>query len=54
MPDIAGSNFIKPYIEIVNAEDFSLIWTNKDSLNLKSYRIKTKSQLENKIKIQID
>lgn len=39
-PDIAGNSKIKPYIEIVNGTDFSLIWTNKKCMNLPTFKIK--------------
>jgi hypothetical protein len=39
IPDVAGNGKCKPYLEIVNGNDFELIWENKDSSNLKSYHI---------------
>ena len=39
IPDVSGSGKCKPYAEIVNGNDFTLIWTNKDSMHLKSYQI---------------
>jgi len=29
---------ITPYLEVMNGTDFSMIYTNKNSLNLKSYK----------------
>jgi hypothetical protein len=39
IPDVSGSGKCKPYVEIVNGNDFTTIWQNKDSMNLKTYRI---------------
>lgn len=39
IPDVSGSGKCKPYVEIINGTDFSTIWTNKESMNLKTYRI---------------
>lgn len=39
IPDVSGSGRCKPYVEIVNGVNFEVLWSNKDSLNLKSYQI---------------
>ncbi len=39
IPDVSGSGKCKPYLQIVNGSDFTTIWQNKDSMNLKTYRI---------------
>lgn len=39
IPDVSGSGKCKPYVEIINGNDFTKIWDNKDSMNLKSYHI---------------
>ena len=39
IPDVSGSGKCKPYLEIVNGNDYSLIWDNKESMHLKSYQI---------------
>ena len=39
IPDVSGSGRCKPYVEIINGTDFTTIWQNKDSMNLKTYRI---------------
>ena len=39
IPEINASGKCKPFIEIVNGTDFSEIWSNKNSMNLKTYKI---------------
>ena len=39
IPDVSGSGKCKPYVEIINGTDFTTIWTNKESMNLKTYRM---------------
>lgn len=39
IPDVSGNGRCKPYLEIVNGVDFEIIWSNKDSMNLKTYHI---------------
>ena len=33
-----SSDGITPYIEVLSGKDFELIWTNKHSQNLKTYK----------------
>jgi hypothetical protein len=39
IPDVSGSGKCKPYVEIINGIDFSILWTNKESMNLKTFRM---------------
>ena len=39
IPDVSGSGKCKPYVEIINGTDFTTIWSNKESMNLKTFRI---------------
>ena len=42
IPNISSGK-CKPYVEIVRGSDFELIWTNKESMHLKSYKARSKS-----------
>ena len=37
IPDVSGSGKCKPYLEIINGLDFEIIWSNKESMNLKTH-----------------
>lgn len=52
-PDVSGNGKVKPYLEIINGENFKLIWTNKKSCHLSSYKISKREVFQN-IKIDID
>lgn len=39
IPDLAGNGKLTPYVEIVNGTNFKLLWTNRESQNLKKYVI---------------
>ena len=39
IPDVSGSGKCKPYLEIINGLDFTIIWSNKESMNLKTHQI---------------
>jgi hypothetical protein len=43
-----------PYIEVLCGKDFELIWTNKNSLNLKNYKSKKSKMSGHHTKISID
>lgn len=39
VPELNANGKCKPFLEIVNGTDFSEIWSNKSSMNLKTYKI---------------
>jgi hypothetical protein len=53
VPKIAN-NGCTPYIEVLCGKDFELIWTNKQSLNLKTYKNKVTTLEKHQTKINID
>jgi hypothetical protein len=38
VPNLKGGALVKPYVEMLNGKNFSMIWNNKDSVKLELYR----------------
>ena len=54
IPDLAGNGKLTPYVEIVNGTNFQLLWTNRDSLNLKKYVILQNNTISNMVDSPLD